>query len=312
MERRNFLKTALAGAVVGAIKLQEGTLIASSKSPQAGKATPNDLVAVMGGEPEELYRKGIEAMGGISRFVKKGDKVVVKPNIGWDRAPELAANANPQLVAAVVKDCLKAGAAEVVVFDHTCDEWESCYKNSGIKDAVEKAGGRMAFAHDEKYYKEVPLPKGVKMKSTKIHEAILNCDAWINIPILKNHGGAKMTIAMKNYMGIVWDRGFMHKNNLQQCIADSVTYTKPPVLNIIDAYRIMTQNGPKGKSLDDVQLAKALFLSTDMVAADTAAVKFFTQFREMNIDQVSHIKLAQDAAVGTMNLDALKIERIKI
>lgn len=310
MKRRDFLKTALVGAVAGAVKVDGNTLLAADKS--SDPQTPNDLVAVMGGEPVELYRKGIEAMGGMKRFVKKGQKVTVKPNIGWDKTPEYGANTNPLLVAEIVKDCLAAGAAEVVVFDHTCDEWEGCYKNSGIEEAARKAGAKVAFAHDDKYYREVELPLAVKMKRAKIHEAILDCDVWINVPVLKNHGGAKMTIAMKNYMGIVWDRGYLHRHNLQQCIADATTFEKRPVLNIVDAYRIMTQNGPKGKSLDDVQLAKAIFMSTDIVAVDTAATKFFSQYREMNLDSLPYLSMAQSVKVGTMDIDSLKVERIKL
>lgn len=309
MERRNFLKAALLGGIAGAIQLKPETIFAAESSSAQGK---NDLVAVMGGDPVTMYNKGMAAMGGISRFVKKGQKVVVKPNIGWDKKPELAANTNPQLVAAIVADCLKAGASEVVVFDHTCDEWQACYKNSGIEAAAKAAGAKMAFAHDEKYYKEVNLPKGLRLKSAKIHENIIDCDVWINVPVLKNHGGAKMTIAMKNYMGIVWDRGFWHSNDLQQCIADCATYSKKPVVNIVDAYRIMTQNGPKGKTIDDVVEAKALFISTDIVAADTAALKFFNQFREMKIEAVSHIGKAENLNVGTSNLESIKVERIKI
>ena len=251
-------------------------------------------------------------MGGMKRFVKKGQKVVVKPNIGWDKTPEYAANTNPVLVSEIVKDCLAAGASEVVVFDHTCDEWEGCYKNSGIAEAAEKAGAKVAFAHDEKYYREVELPLAVKMKNPKIHEAIIDCDVWINVPILKNHGGAKMTISMKNYMGIVWDRGYLHRHNLQQCIADATTYEKRPVLNIVDAYRIMTQNGPKGKTTDDVQLAKAIFMSTDIVAVDTAATKFFSQYREMSLDNLPYLSMAQNVKVGTMDIDSLKVARIKL
>lgn len=310
MKRRDFLRTALAGAVAGAVKIEGSTILAADKSSSA--ETPNDLVAVMGGEPTELYKKGIEAMGGMKRFVKKGQKVVVKPNIGWDKTPEYAANTNPVLVSEIVKDCLAAGAAEVVVFDHTCDEWEGCYKNSGIAEAAEKAGAKVAFAHDEKYYREVELPLAVNMKKPKIHEAILDCDVWINVPILKNHGGAKMTISMKNYMGIVWDRGYLHRHNLQQCIADATTYEKRPVLNIVDAYRIMTQNGPKGKTTGDVQLAKAIFMSTDIVAVDTAATKFFSQYREMSLENLPYLSMAQKANVGTMDIDSLKVERIKL
>ncbi len=310
MKRRDFLRTALAGAVAGAVKIEGSTILAADKG--ASTETPNDLVAVMGGEPAELYKKGIEAMGGMKRFVKKGQKVVVKPNIGWDKTPEYAANTNPVLVSEIVKDCLAAGASEVVVFDHTCDEWEGCYKNSGIAEAAEKAGAKVAFAHDEKYYREVELPLAVKMKNPKIHEAILDCDVWINVPILKNHGGAKMTISMKNYMGIVWDRGYLHRHNLQQCIADATTYEKRPVLNIVDAYRIMTQNGPKGKTTDDVQLAKAIFMSTDIVAVDTAATKFFSQYREMSLDNLPYLSMAQNVKVGTMDIDSLKVARIKL
>lgn len=309
MERRNFIKTAILGGLASAVKLKSNDLFAGEKMSVSAS---NDLVAVMGGEPAQMYQKAIEAMGGISKFVKKGAKVVIKPNIGWDKSPELAANTNPELVSAIIKDCLKAGAAEVTVFDHTCDEWQACYKNSGIESAAKAAGAKVAFAHDEKYFKTVKLPNAVRLKEVKIHESIVDCDVWINVPILKTHGGARMTASMKNFMGIVWDRRFWHANDLQQCIADCSTYEKMPVLNIVDAYRIMTQNGPKGKSIEDVQIAKALFISTDIVAADTAAVKFFSQFKEMTVEEVSHIGLAAKMNVGTTEIDKLKVERIRI
>lgn len=311
MERRNFLKSVLYGGVASLATLKSSALI--SKGPMEVAADEkNDLVAVMGGEPAQMYAKAIEAMGGISRFVKKGQKVVIKPNIGWDKSPEEAANTNPELVSAIIKDCIRAGAKEVVVFDHTCDHWQSCYKNSGIEDAAKAAGARIAFAHDEKYYRNVMIPKGIRLKEAKIHSEILDCDVWINVPVLKTHGGARMTISMKNFMGIVWDRRFWHANDLHQCIADCSTFSKMPALNIVDAYRIMTQNGPKGKSLDDVLTAKALFMSTDIVAADTAAVKFFSQFRPLDLNSVSHIGIAEKMKVGTTNLDNLSVKRIKI
>jgi uncharacterized protein (DUF362 family) len=311
MERRGFLKVAATSSLFGLLSFK--TMDLNASEPESTKPEKlNDLVAVMGGEPEVMYSKAIAAMGGMSRFVKKGNKVVVKPNIGWNKKPEEAANTNPQLVSAIIKDCFKAGASEVVVFDHTCDSWIPCYKNSGIEEAAKSAGARIAFGHDEKYYKTVQIPEGVRLKEAKIHEEILNCDVWINVPVLKNHGGAKMTISMKNFMGIVWDRRFWHANDLQQCIADCSTISKMPVLNIVDAYRIMTQNGPVGKSLEDVRLAKAIFMSTDIVAVDTAALRFFSQFREMKLDEVGHIGIAEKMKIGTTKLDTLKVSRIKI
>ena len=178
----------------------------------------------------------------MKQFIKPGQKVVVKPNIGWDKVPELAGNTNPKLITEIIKQCFAAGAKEVTVFDHTCDDWQKCYKNSGIEAAAKEAGAKVMPAHLESYYKPVDLPKGQKMKKAKIHEAILNCDVWINVPILKNHGGANLTISMKNHMGIVWDRGFFHQNDLQQCIADICTLEKKAVLNVVDAYRIMKTN----------------------------------------------------------------------
>lgn len=109
----------------------------------------------------------------------------MKPNIGWDKVPELAGNTNPKLVAEIVKQCFAAGAKEVTVFDHTCDDWQKCYKNSGIEAVAKAAGAKVMPAHLESYYKPVDLPSGKKMKKAKVHEAILNCDVWINVPILK-------------------------------------------------------------------------------------------------------------------------------
>ena len=170
----------------------------------------------------------------------------------------------------------------------------------------------MAFAHEEKYYRTVSLPKGKRLKEAKIHEAILDCDVWFNVPVLKNHGGAKMTVSMKNYMGIVWDRRFWHSNDLQQCIADCSTYTKKPALNIVDAYRVLKTNGPKGRSENDVAMGKALFMSPDPVAVDTAAVKFFAQIQEIDIDTVTHLAKAQELKSGTMDLDSLNIKRVRL
>lgn len=313
MDRRNFLRAVALGGAAFAIKDTDAMSIMTQSFAADGRiATKYDLIAVMGGEPEVMFRKAIAEMGGMGKFIKKGDKVVVKPNIGWDKAPELAANTNPKLVAEIIKHCFSAGAKEVTVFDHTCDDWRKCYKNSGIEAAAKAAGAKVVPADQGSYYKPVSIPNGKKLTKTQIHEAIVDCDKWINVPILKNHGGAQLTMSMKNYMGIVWDRGFFHANDLQQCIADVCTYEKRPVLNVVDAYRMMKTSGPRGKNESDVVLTKGLFLSQDIVAVDTAAANFFNQVREMPLSKVGHLAKAQELKLGTMNLDTLKIKRIKL
>lgn len=301
MNRRDFLKTG-AMEVIGA-----GILGKSAQAAEKALAGVPDLVAVHGGEPEAMWNAGITALGGMERFVKPGAKVVVKPNIGWTQPPERAANTNPELVAAIVKAALKAGAREVVVFDHTCDNAAMCYKTSGIAEAAAAAGARVVMADKEGDYVEVEIPNGQVLKKAKCFKEIIDCDVLINVPILKHHGGAKMTAAMKNLMGTIWDRGAMHKGGLTQTIPDWVSYRKPD-LNVIDAYRMLMAGGPRGGNMRDVAIGKFLLLSPDAVAADAAAVKLL----KFNANDVRYIAEADQRKLGSGDLDKVAIKRIEM
>lgn len=305
MDRRKFI------AITGAVAAKAGlSKILPAQEAAISSASPGiaDLVAVRGGEPVQMFDRAITAMGGIEQFIKPGQKVVVKPNIGWARTPAEAANTNPDLVGHIVKLCLKAGAKEVKVFDNTCNEWQQCYQLSGIEKAVLAAGGLIVPGNSESYYSEVELKLGRQLKKTLIHKAWLEADAIINLPILKNHGGARMTCVMKNLMGIVWDRRYYHRTDLHQCIADCATLSKKPILNVVDAYNVMMQNGPRGTSLADVAQKKALIMSRDMVAADTAAAAIMG----LKHSDITYIGLAKELGVGENDLKKLKIERIAI
>ena len=313
MKRREFFKAGVVMSAGTALSLNfSGLQAALSANRMTVEAVP-DLVAVMGGEPEAMLGMALEKLGGIGNFVKRGQKIVIKPNIGWDRTPELAGNTNPKLIGALVKKCLEAGASNVTVFDHTCDDWKKSYASSGIEDAVKAAGGTMAPANDESYYADpITLPLGAKLKTTRIHKALLEADAWINVPVLKHHGGAKLSCCMKNLMGIVWDRRFFHSNDLQQCIADICTFEKKPVLNIVDSYRILFKNGPQGKSEADVATVKALIASTDILASDLAALQLFNQVEKLDFEAVPHLKMGQDHRIGASDLSKINIERIRL
>lgn len=302
MNRRDFLiKSAGAGVAAGLASTVFGNLAAS-----AMPANPFDLVAVKGGEPRDMFDKAIAAMGGMGAFVKKGQTVVVKPNIGWDSSPERAADTNPQLVFRIIEHCLNAGAKEVYVFDNTCDNWTKCYANSGIEKAAKDAGAKVVGGNTEGYYQAVSV-NGSSLKSAKVHELILSSDVFINVPVLKHHSSTRMTSAMKNLMGVVWDRQFWHKNNLHQCIADFAAYRKPD-LNVIDAYAVIKRNGPRGVSAADVLPLKSQIISTDIVAADAAAAMIFGS----QPSDIPYINLAEEKKVGVKNLDKLNIKRIKI
>jgi uncharacterized protein (DUF362 family) len=305
MKRRTFLEKSLKIGLGAGAYLAFGNRLTTYAGDAAAKKAPFDLVAVKGGEPDIMFNRAIQSLGGIKNFVKPNQTVVVKPNIGWDVPPEIAGNTHPGLVEHIVKQCLDAGAKDVYVFDHTCDKWSSCYMNSGIEKAVKDAGGKIVPGNMEKYYQEVDVPGGKILTHAKVHELILESDVFINVPVLKNHGGARLTIAMKNLMGVVWDRRFWHRNDLHQCIADFATFRKPD-LNVIDAYHVMKQNGPRGVSAADVVTLKSQILSTDMVAADAAAARLFG----MDPAEVPYIGMADQLKVGTMDLSRLNIDRI--
>jgi len=305
MKRRDFIWKGLGAGIL------TGSALVSDPLKKVYGASPDeqdwDLVAVKGGDPVTMFDKAILSLGGMKKYVKPNQSVVVKPNIGWDTTPERGANTNPQLVARIVEHCLSAGAKTVYVFDHTINEWTRTYSNSGIEKAAKDAGARIVSGSSESYYHEVSIKNGRILKKDKVHELILESDVFINVPILKSHGGSILTISMKNLMGVMWDRSYWHNNDLHQCIADFASEIKP-TLNVVDAFRVMKRNGPRGVSVSDVVELKSLIISEDIVAADSAAAKLFGKEPE----QVGHIRIANEMGVGTSDLTKLSINRITV
>jgi len=306
MRRRDFLKkSAGAGLAAGAALSLGGYEKLWASSPGSAKY---DMVALMGGQPEAMFDLGIQELGGMGAFVQKGQKVLIKPNIGWDVIPELAANTNPLLIKRIIEHCFKAGAKEVYVFDHTCDNWVNCYKNSGIEKAAKGAGAKVVPANSENYYQQIEIPGGVKLKSAKVHELLLSTDVFINVPILKDHNSTRMSCCLKNMMGVVWDRGYWHSNDLNQCIADYGLFEKKPALNIIDGYNVMVKHGPQGVSKEDVVQMKSQIITTDWVAGDAAAAKMLG----VETEKIEYIPIAHKMGLGNMKLETLNIKRIKM
>ncbi len=301
MDRRTFVRQTLGASIAFGAFMKAGDVFASFPD----SSIPYDLVAVKGGEPDAMFDRGIASLGGMKAFIKKGDKVVIKPNIGWDVSPDRGGNTNPRLVARIIQHCFEAGAKDVSVVDHTCDQWQRCYSNSGIQKAAGDAGATVVPGATESYYHEVSVPKGKSLKSAKEHEVILDADVFINVPVLKNHSGARLTMGMKNLMGNVWDRQFWHRTDLHQCIADFATYRKP-TLNVLDAYYVMKDNGPRGVSRADLIEMRSQLISTDIVTLDTAGAKLFG----IDPNEVRHLRIASEMKIGRSDLENLRINRI--
>ena len=308
MDRRHFLKNVIGGSLVAGAAVALGDCSSLLAAPgSASNAPAYDLVAVRGGEPAAMFDRAMASLGGMGAFVSRGSRVVVKPNIGWDVGPERAANTNPALVGRIVEHCLQAGAREVSVFDHTCDAWTRSYRNSGIERAVKDAGGKVVSGASGGYYQKVDVPGARRLMDVKVHELVLAADVFINVPVLKHHSSTGLTIGMKNLMGTVWDRGYWHRNDLHQCIADFIALRRP-ALTVVDAFDVMKQNGPRGVSVDDVVRIGALVVSADPVAADAAAAMLFG----LAPADVRYIGLAAEMGRGRMDLDGLSIDRIRL
>ncbi|MFP4547677.1 MAG: DUF362 domain-containing protein [Fidelibacterota bacterium] len=302
LSRRDFIKTSLSiGAVTFGSQFWNNPLFAADDN-----VIP-DIIAVRNGEPDIMYHRAMEAFGGMKNFIKKGQTVLVKPNIAWARTPENGANTNPLLVKTIVHDILQAGADKVYVFDHTCNDPEKCYAMSEIEEAAKEAGAIVIPGGNESDYVPVKIPGGKTLKDAKIHKMLAESDVMINVPVLKHHKSAKMTAAMKNLMGVVWDRSFYHRKGLHQCIADFCTYAKP-TLNIVDGYRVTMDNGPQRANPEDIIIRKMLLVSKDIVAVDAAVSRILNY----EPDKVEHIRYGHEMNVGNMNLAEQNVKKIVI
>lgn len=310
--RRDFIKTGLAlGASLPLLNLRR---LAAAEVAEAGPAAHpapdrarSILVAVRDGPRVAMVDKAMAELGGMEAFVKPGQTVVIKPNISFDTPPEHGSNTHPDLLRRTVALCFAAGAKSVSIFDHTLDQWQRAYAASGAEQVARETGASLVPGNDPADYREVAIPGGVSLRSAKVHALVLDSDVFINLPVLKDHGGALMTAAMKNLMGVVWDRRYWHRNDLHQCIADFITF-KRPALNLLDAYHPMVRNGPRGRSGSDLVEMRSLLASADIVALDAAAAKMLG----LQPAAVRYIKLAAEMKLGTMDLERVDIRRFKL
>jgi uncharacterized protein (DUF362 family) len=277
---------------------------AATATPSAG---PPDLVVARGGEPGEVVRRAMAALGGMERFVQPGYNVIIKPNICVAyHTYEYAATTNPWVVAGLVKMCREAGAGRVRVMDNPFGGTpEEAYQRSGIQEQVLAAGGEMEIMSQFKFL-PTEIPEGRDLRSCDIYDEILNADLVIDVPIAKHHGLAKLTLAMKNLMGVIRDRPAMH-SNLGQRLADLASRVRPGLI-VVDAVRILTANGPTGGNFNDVQKLDTVLATTDIVAADSYSATLFGK-QPMELD---YVRAGTEMGLGRSDLSSLRIEEMSL
>jgi uncharacterized protein (DUF362 family) len=291
IHRRDFLKATAAVAATAAIVPQQ--LFADVPPP------PSRLVVVHGTDIPLMMKTGIEAMGGWGAYVKPGKKVTLKPNAAWASTAEQGANTHPEMVEDCIRACQAAGASSVVLPENSCSPSKRSFEMSGIAKVAKSTGAKLYEPDDDTDFVTVEIPQGQSLTQVDVARDVLETDCLINMPVAKNHGGAGMTVSMKNWMGSVKDRSYWHRNNLHQCIADFSTFIKPDLI-IVDATRIMLTNGPRGPG----KLARPnqIIFGTDPVAVDAYVATLLDK------DPLSfrYIQLAQDMGVGSADLSAVE------
>jgi len=302
--RREFLQRA--AAVSGALALAPYRSLAQATAPDSDDPIEPLQMAIArwrDADPAQvdhaacarrLTEVALDGLGGMGRFISKGDVVWIKPNIGWNRAPELAANTNPDVVATLVRLCLEAGAKQVKIGDNSCHSPRQTYRSSGIGPAAEAAGAELVYL-DERRFKEVDLG-GSRLKSWPVYPEILAADLVINVPVVKHHGLSTASLCLKNFMGIVGgDRGKWHQD-LPACLID-ITRFMQPRLCVLDAVRILTDHGPQGGNPRDVTSPLTVAAGTDIVALDALGAELLGH----QPDRIQHLRAAHEAGLGQLD-----------
>jgi uncharacterized protein (DUF362 family) len=296
MKRRDFLKKTAAAS---------SALCIPALFNLEGAAGNSLVVKVMGESPYELTKRAVKELGGMEKFISKQDIVMVKPNIAWNRTVEQAGNTNPEVVKAVIEMVLNAGAKKVIVMDNTTHKADSTYARSGIEEAAKKAGAEVRYADENRLV--VHDFKGRTLKRWPVFKDHLEVDKFIDVPILKHHGSAALTIGMKNLYGIIGgNRGKLHRS-MGDNIADLANGFKVH-LTIVDAFRVLMQNGPTGGRLSDVELKKTIIASANIMEADVVATDLFGKSPQ----EIPFIKAAFDREMGNMDLAKINIKTVKI
>jgi len=299
--RRKFLKMAAAG-----------TALTLTGRPSFSVAKEEYDLAVVSGEPLAATRKALEAIGGISRFVKKGQRVILKPNMSFTRTPDFSATTHPAVVATLAQACIEAGASQVLVLDHTLQRAELCLERTGIREACKNLPGVHVLALQErKFFREIKIPQGKVLERVEVIKEVLDNSVLINIPVAKSHSATGVSMGMKGLMGLIWDRESFHSQyNINQAIADLGTVIKPQ-LTILDATRALTSGGPGGPGT--VMKPNLVIAGIDPVAVDSYGVSIVPWYgQNFKGRQVEHLMVSHQRGLGKIDIDQLNIFREKV
>ena len=297
INRRDFI----AGSLAAAVALNHSELLA---------AEATDLVEVTGTDVAAMVAAALKELGGIGKFVKKGDYVVLKPNAGFANPAEWGTTTHPDVVVAVARLCLEAKAKQVLVVEFPSAKGDKCLERCGLTAALASVPQvKVKVLSSPEDFQKVEIPKGVSLKSAEVAKALLSADVFINLAQAKAHNATGVSFGLKNHMGLIWDRNAFHTLlDLNQAVADLGTVVKPH-LTFIDATRALLTNGPAGPGETATPGKIVAGRSIASVDAYGLTLARFNQ-KQMTLADAPHIALAGQAGLGETDLGKLKIKKV--
>ncbi len=298
--RREFLVTGIGAAAVAALM---------PRSIFAQKTVTGPLIGVARGDGSHLVRAAVDAVGGIDAFIKSGDRVCIKPNISFAANVDCGATTSPEIVRQVVQLCLDAGASKIIVLDHTIANAELCVAKSRIEDAIIDKKVSLLTLTKERQFSDIDVPRGTELQTIKVAKAIQSSDKLINLPTAKSHSATGVSLGIKNLMGLIWDRGYMHRRVLDTAIAELGTVIKPD-LTIVDATRALTTGGPGGPG--KTVALNTVIAGTDIVAVDSYTVGITQWYnRSFTGKNVKYITHASNLGLGEIDTNKMTIKEVE-
>lgn len=303
ISRRDFLRITTGFAI--------GLSLPTKLFAEEKKTVSGPIIGVARGEKSALVKAAVDALGGIEKFIKPGDRVLVKPNISFSANTEWGATTSVEIIKQTVELCLEAGASKITIIDYPLANPELCIEKTGVKQAiVDSEKVNLLMLGKERQFVNVEVPKGKELKTIKIARELKKVDKFINLPTAKSHSATGVSLGIKNLMGLIWERSYLHRIDLHRAIAELGLVLKPD-LTIVDATRVLTSGGPGGPG--KTVILNTVIAGTDMVAVDAYTVGISQWYNKSFIGRnVKYIAYAHEIGLGEIDTEKMDIKEIRV
>jgi uncharacterized protein (DUF362 family) len=277
-----------------------------SYAPEASKLLPS-LAIAHGTEHEKTIRAAMGLLGGMERFIQRGDVVLIKPNVAFDRPPALAATTHPDALRAVAKLCYEAGAAKVIMADNPINSPTGCFLKSGLTSVADELNLDLMYP-EANSFAPLEMDGEILKHWTFFNEPFKKATKVIGLAPCKDHNLCSASMTMKNWYGLLGGRRNQFHQHIHSIVSDFALMMKPTLV-ILDGINVLMSNGPTGGRLSDVKPMNTIVAGTDMVAVDAYG---YSHLLERNLDDLTYIHKAYERGLGNMKWKETNFKEVTV